>query len=98
LSSYWCTDKNRQKSCQKPSNEWSEKAGHTARGYFGSEQLSTQSTPLLVPLHKLPFEAVAKRLKQMPIVQTHHWFAGLDIECDPAALRSRIPHDFNSTH
>ena len=76
----------------------SEKAGHTARGYFGSDQLSTQSTPLLVSLHKFPFEAVAKPLKQMPIVQTHHRFAGLDIECDPAALRSRILHDFNSTH
>jgi hypothetical protein len=34
----------------------------------------------------------------MPIVQTHHRFAGLDIERDPAPLRSRILHNFNSTH
>jgi hypothetical protein len=53
---------------------------------------------MLVPLHKFPFEAVGKPLKQMPIVQTHHRFAGLDIKGDPAPLRPRILHDFHSTH
>jgi hypothetical protein len=53
---------------------------------------------LPVPLHNFPFEAVAKPLKQMPIVQTHHRLAGLQIERDPAPLRSRILHDFNSAH
>jgi hypothetical protein len=69
-----------------------------ARLLPASQQVSIRSTPLLVPLHKFPFESIGKPLKQMPIVQTHHRFAGLDIERDPAPLRSRILHDFNSTH
>jgi hypothetical protein len=34
----------------------------------------------------------------MPIVQPHHRLTGLQIERDPAPLRSRILHDFNSAH
>jgi len=49
-------------------------------------------------LDNFPFEAEAKPLKQTAIMQTHYSLAGLHIDRDPAPLRPRILHDFNSTH
>ena len=62
------------------------------------EQPPPQSTLLLLPLDNFPFEAEAKPLKQTAIMQTHYSLTGLHIDRDPAPLRPRILHDFNSTH
>ena len=37
-------------------------------------------------LYYPPLQAITQPLKQMPIVQTHHWLTRLHIDRDPAPL------------